>query len=148
MNIVRTDRENPDFTKLVTALNAELSERDGADHAFFAQFSHTETIAHVLIGYIDENPVCCGALRPYDSHRMEVKRMYTVKTHRGRGIAGRILNALEQWSSELGYSHCILETGLNQPEAIRLYEKSGYQLIANYPPYEESRLSRCFEKAV
>ncbi|WP_407644578.1 hypothetical protein [Croceimicrobium hydrocarbonivorans] len=42
----------------------------------------------------------------------------------------------------------ILETGINQPEAIRLYEKNGYQRIPNYPPYEGVETSYCFEKVL
>ena len=34
----------------------------------------------------------------------------------------------------------VLETGLPQPEAIALYEKSGYARILNYGHYRESPL--------
>ena len=50
--------------------------------------------------------------------------MYVELDNRGRGIATAILKELESWALELGYTKLILETGINQPEAIALYQKS------------------------
>ena len=72
--------------------------------------------------------------------------MYTKQKNRGKGIATFVLKELENWAKELGYEKCILETGIKQPEAIRLYEKNGYELIPNYGQYAEVEDSRCFEK--
>jgi len=41
-----------------------------------------------------------------------------------------------------------LETGINQPEAMSLYEKSGFKRIPNYPPYVGVESSFCFEKVL
>jgi len=41
-----------------------------------------------------------------------------------------------------------LETGLRQPEAIALYNKSGYSVIPNYGQYAGKYNSLCFEKSV
>ena len=40
----------------------------------------------------------------------------------------------------------VLETGLRQQEAVRLYQKNGYQLTENYGPYTEMPNSVCFKK--
>lgn len=48
--------------------------------------------------------------------------MYTATDMRGQGIAGKILAALEKWVQEVGYSECILETGINRHAAIALYK--------------------------
>ncbi len=77
---------------------------------------------------------------------MEVKRMYTVPTHRGKGLASQVLNELEKWAGELSYKSCLLETGIKQPEAIRLYQKNGYRIIPNYGQYAGVENSVCFEK--
>lgn len=37
--MLRTDSYNPDFIELVRHLDAELAERDGAEHEFYAQFN-------------------------------------------------------------------------------------------------------------
>ena len=67
---------------------------------------------------------------------------------RGKGIASRILNELENWASELRYDKCILETGKRQPEAISLYQRNGYKLIPNYGQYAGVENSVCFEKQI
>ena len=73
--------------------------------------------------------------------------MFTREQSRGRGIAVQVLNELETWAGEMGYQRLILETGVRQPYAIRLYEKSGYQRMAeNYPPYQDVENSVCLEK--
>ena len=38
----------------------------------------------------------------------------------------------------------VLESGLRQPEAIKLYESSGYTPIPSFGYYQFARLSRCF----
>ena len=77
---------------------------------------------------------------------MEVKLMYTAPEQRGQGIAGQVLGNLESWAHELGYARCLLETGIRQPYAIRLYEKHGYTRIPNYGQYAGVANSVCMEK--
>jgi GNAT superfamily N-acetyltransferase len=77
---------------------------------------------------------------------MEVKRMYVKEEKRGNGVASIVLQELEKWCIELNYEKCILETGLAQPEAIRLYTKNNYQRIPNFGQYEQVVTSVCFEK--
>lgn len=146
--VKRTDSENPDFIDLVQHLDADLAERDGSEHAFYAQFNKIDKIKYVVLVYEKEKPVGCGAIKEYQPGVMEVKRMYTLPGHRGKGIASRVLNELESWTAELGYATCILETGKKQPEAIALYKKNGYQIIPNYGQYAEVEDSICFEKRV
>lgn len=77
---------------------------------------------------------------------MEVKRMFTSPENRGEGIAGQILVELENWAKEINFEKCILETGKKQPEAIRLYKKSGYVITPNYGQYAGIENSVCFMK--
>ena len=145
-DILRTHSDNPDFRGLVALLDQGLAVQNGEDHAFYAQFNKVDKIKHCVIAYLDSQAVGCGAIRAYDDARIEVKRMFVLPEFRGRGIAGKILSALEQWSAELGYPRCILETGKNLPEAIALYLKSGYQITPNYGQYEGVDNSVCMEK--
>ena len=144
----RTDSKNKDFEKLVLKLDKELAERDGEDHTFFAQFNKINRIKYVVLAYSNQEAISCGAIKEYDTKTMEIKRMYTEQTNRGNGIATLVLKELEKWALELGYKKCILETGIKQPEAIRLYKKNGYKLIPNYGQYAEVEDSRCFEKNI
>lgn len=146
--IIRTDSGHKDFRGLVKLLDQELAVIDGDEHAFYDQFNKIDSIKHVLILYDIDIPVSCGAIKEYDAQTMEIKRMYTKREVRGKGIASKTLLALEEWAVELGYKKCILETGVRQPDAIRLYFKNGYTSIENYGPYKEIANSRCFEKIV
>jgi GNAT superfamily N-acetyltransferase len=146
IKVTRTDSDDQDFIQLVKLLDADLAERDGDDHPFYAQYNKIAKIKYVVVVYADSRSVGCGAIKEYDPDSMEVKRMYTLPESRGRGIASRVLAELESWAAELSYKRCILETGKKQPEAIRLYEKNGYTLIPNYGQYAEIENSVCFEK--
>ena len=146
IQLIRTDSENADFIALVRHLDAELAERDGEDHAFYAQFNKIDKLNHAVVAYMDGVPLGCGAMKAFDAQTMEVKRMYVLPESRGKGIATQILAALEQWAIELAVGRCVLETGKRQPEAIQLYQKRGYQAIPNYGQYVGVDNSCCFEK--
>jgi len=143
---IRTDSEHPDFINLVKYLDADLAERDGAEHSFYAQFNKINIIKYVVVAYENDEPVGCGAIKEYSPNSMEVKRMYTSPANRGKGIASKVLTELESWAAELSYEKCVLETGKKQPEAIALYKKNGYSLIPNYGQYAGVENSVCFEK--
>ena len=146
IKLVRTDSDNKDFIHLVKYLDAELAVLDGDEHEFYAQLNKTDKIKHVIVAYEDDKPVSCGAIREYSPTITEVKRMYTLPEYRGKGIATKVLNELESWASKLAYQKCILETGKRQPDAIWLYKKNGYKIIANYGKYVAMENSVCFEK--
>ncbi len=145
-SIKRTDSENVDFIKLVALLDTDLAVRDGADHAFYAQFNKTNMIKHTVVAYIDGKAVACGAFKPYGENAVEIKRMYVSEGHRRMGIAFQVLQELEKWAASLQHNTCVLETGRNQPEAISLYEKAGYHRIPNYGQYAMIENSVCLQK--
>lgn len=148
IKLIRTDSQNNDFIGLVKLLDSELAVRDGDEHGFYAQYNKIDTLKQVVVAFINEIPMGCGAIQHYDKSTMEVKRMFTAPQSRGKGVASAILSELEKWTAELGYKHCILETGIRQPEAIGLYTKCGYKLIPNYGQYGDVADSRCFQKTI
>ncbi|MEZ5427957.1 MAG: GNAT family N-acetyltransferase [Pyrinomonadaceae bacterium] len=146
LKIIRTNSENEDFRELVGLLDRDLSIRDGAEHAFYAQFNKIDMIAHAVVAYQAEEAVGCGAFKKYDDRTVEIKRMYVRPESRSAGIGAEILKELEKWAVEDGFSAAVLETGKKQPEAIRLYQKSDYSLIPNYGQYEGVENSVCMKK--
>lgn len=148
LSLKRTDSSHPDFESLVCMLDQELELRDGADHDFFKQFNKIDHIKFVVLAYSVNIAVGSGAIKHFSEDTMEVKRMFVINNLRGQGIAGKILEELEIWAKELGYTKVVLETGLRQPEAIRLYEKNGYVLIPNYGQYAGVASSVCFSKVL
>ena len=142
----RTHSKDPDFLKLVRELNAELAVRDGADHAFYSQYNTLDAIQHVVLAYMGDRAVGCGAFKPFDAQTLEIKRMYVVTEARSKGVASAILSELEHWGIELGYTSGVLETGKRNPEAVNLYKKYGYERIENFGPYRGVDNSLCFRK--
>ncbi len=148
LTLKRTSSSDPDFQNLVVMLDADLAIRDGKDHAFFAQYNKTDSISHVVVAYENNEPAGCGAIKNFDADTMEVKRMFVKPEFRKKGIASKVLVELETWTAELGFKHCILETGKRQPEAIGLYLTNGYNIIPNYGQYENVETSVCMKKRV
>ncbi|HVE59143.1 MAG TPA: GNAT family N-acetyltransferase [Pyrinomonadaceae bacterium] len=146
--VIRTDSENEDFQELVRLLDEDLAIRDGADHSFYAQFNKIDAIKNVVVVYQNELPVGCGAFKKFDDETVEIKRMFVRPEYRGKGVAGIVLKELENWAGEAGFEFAVLETGKKQPEAIRLYEKSGYALIPNYGQYAGIENSICMKKSL
>ena len=148
LTFLRTNSTHQDFISLVRQLDIELATIDGDEHDFYAQYNKIDKINHVVVAYENELPIACGAIKQFSENTMEVKRMYTLAPYRGKGTASGVLVQLEKWAAEMNYSHCILETGIRQPDAIRLYGKNGYLPIPNYGQYAGVENSRCFEKAL
>ena len=144
----KTDAQDVDFQLLVKELDIDLAIRDGEDHTFYAQFNTTTTIKFAIVAYENDLPVGCGAIKEFSAEAMEVKRMFVPVHERGKGIASMVLTELERWAAEMGYQKCVLETGKKQPEAIKLYLKNGYKVVANYGQYIGVENSVCFEKNV
>ena len=148
IKILRTDSSNQDFINLVKLLDKELQIRDGVEHTFYAQYNKIDKIKNVVVAFYNDTAVGCGAIKEYDISTIEIKRMFVKDEYRSKGIATKILIELELWAGELGYNKCILETGLKQPEAIRLYTKNNYKVIPNYGQYAGVVNSVCMEKVL
>lgn len=146
ITLKRTNSEDIDFKNLVVLLNQDLKIRDGADHDFYNQFNGIDTIKHAIVIYEDEVAIGCGAFREKESDVAEIKRMFVHPDYRKRGIASAVLKELEKWATEVDYKYTLLETGVNQPEAIALYKKQDYAIIPNYPPYDVMDNSVCMKK--
>ncbi|REG99755.1 GNAT family N-acetyltransferase [Flavobacterium aquicola] len=145
-SIQRTTAENKDFRKLVVLLDEFLAKLDGEDHAFYAQFDKLDKINNVVVCYHDDIAIGCGAFKEFDTDTVEIKRMFVHPDFRGKGTASAVLKELELWAGENNYSSCVLETGINNPKAIALYRRSGYEIIPNYGQYENVETSACLKK--
>jgi GNAT superfamily N-acetyltransferase len=80
--------------------------------------------------------VGCGGWRAHGQDA-ELKRMYTAPAVRGRGVARRLLAAIEESAQTAGCKRVILETGDKHPEAIGLYTSAGYERIEDFGFYKD-----------
>jgi len=148
IQLLRTTSANKDFIQLTNELDAFLRIHDGEAHSFYSHYNKIDTLKFVVVACLDAVPVGCGAIKHFTDVAMEVKRMYVLPTKRNEGIATVLLKDLENWTTELKYKKCLIETGSRLPEAIQLYKKNGYQLIPNYGQYIGVDDSLCFEKVL
>ena len=137
--------ESPDSAELMTELGRELRERYGGDLEPGAKPS-AEDVAVFLVAREDGRALGCGALRSLGEPVVEIKRMFVRPAARGRGVGAALLGELEREAVERGFRVVRLETGPLQPEAIHLYERTGYREIPCFGSYAGGAASRCFER--
>ncbi|MGV9251781.1 GNAT family N-acetyltransferase [Streptomyces sp. NPDC003697] len=148
--------DHPDAIKLNDQVQEEYHLRygDGGDATPLDPADFAPPNGVYLIAYdVDGTPVATGGWRTQDKNGegnedgdAELKRMYVVEDMRGRGLARRMLAALEEDARAAGRLRMVLETGDQQPEAIALYTSSGYAPCAKFGYYREYESSMCFAK--
>lgn len=147
---------------------------DDAEAIFFASALHNE----MVVRYEDPDPcggpgpldprarwllviadsgeaVGVGAVQPL-SHTVdaaapdegEIKRVYITPSARGQGLSKMLMAELEVIAVREGWPRLRLETGVRQPEAVALYQSSGWIPVPAYGHYKSSPESRCFAKVV
>ncbi|MGH8855377.1 MAG: GNAT family N-acetyltransferase [Telluria sp.] len=78
----------------------------------------------------------------------EVKRMVVAQACRGRGTGQQLLEHLAMFARMAGVRILRLETGIHQPEAIRLYERFGFTRCDPFGEYRPDPLSLFMEKSL
>jgi GNAT superfamily N-acetyltransferase len=146
--------DHADAERLRLAQRRELDARYGSDdHEPGTPPSASDVPIFLMARDADGVAQACGGLRPLPDSvlgpgSVEVKRMYVDPSARGSGIATAVLRALEDRARELGSSRLVLETGTMQPDAIRFYEREGYERIPLFGAYAGSQWSVCFARPI
>jgi len=156
LRIVQVAADHPDVTLLVTEVQAEYARRYGSPDESpvdVAEFTLPE--GAFLLGYVGDDPAVSGAWRQVGlpagvagKAAAEIKRMYVRPAHQRAGLARLMLARLEEEIRSAGCDVAVLSTGDRQPEAIALYESSGYRPIASFGHYADSPVNRSFAKAL
>ncbi len=145
---------SPEGEALRRAQRAELDARYGSDDHEPGSPPTADDIAVFVVARDGAGTaVGCGALRllegaSADRGSAEIKRMYVLPASRGSGAATAVLRALEAEAARRGVGELLLETGTEQPDAIRFYEREGYRLIPNFGPYRGEPLSVCYARTL
>ena len=151
-------RERPDTDtarSLIGELDAYLSP------LYPAESQHGYDVAKLIeqgveffVLYEDGAPAGCGGVQllgkpsDHEDGYGEIKRMYVRPAFRGRGYAKTMLGHLEGVAAAKGYSKVRLEVGVSQPEALGLYERTGYYRIPPFGDYWDDPLSWFYEKTL
>lgn len=99
-----------------------------------------------LVALSDGMPIGCVGIKGNGSPIAEVKRLWIAPSARGLGLAKRLMNDVEDRARALGIQTLRLDTNSALPEAIRLYQTTGWTEIARFndDPYPD----HFFEKAL
>jgi GNAT superfamily N-acetyltransferase len=150
-HLEQVSADHPDAILLSKAMGDELGARYDFQKGFDPQprsvFERTLG-GQFLVGYIDDLPVACGGYRMLETGVAEIRQMFVVPEHRGKGFARDLLDVLETFAIKSRYRIARLETGTLQPDAIHLYSKARYRTIDKYGPHRDNPRSICFEKAL
>jgi GNAT superfamily N-acetyltransferase len=132
------------IAELQTQLNS-LSYPPESRHGFSVEKLLREGVAF-FVTRRDDVPAGCGAIKLFGTEYGEIKRMYVRPRFRGLGLGKLMLTRLANYVLERQVSLLRLETGIYQTEAIRLYERFGFQRRGPFGEYENDPLSIYFEK--
>jgi putative acetyltransferase len=149
MHFERTAWNDVRFKELTGMLDNELHGNYEALQAFYDKKNVIQSNSYVVLCIDKERPIACGCIRETDDEStVELKRMFTKKEERGKGIGKILVEELEKWAFEMKKSTIILETGIKQEAAIAMYKKIGFTVIKNYGEYEGIENSICMSKGI
>jgi putative acetyltransferase len=138
-----------DVRALVAALNEytyELTPAEYRHHMTVEQMAQPDTT--LFVAREGGRAVAMGALRRRGDGVAEVKRMYTLPSHRGRGLGRAVLARIEQLAREGGIERLVLETGSNFDAARHVYEGAGFSACESVLDYPPSAWTAFYEKAL
>ena len=138
---VAVTQDDPRAHPLLDALAVEYAQRYESTPQAVMTWLKAAPIAEFaspdggfVIGEVDGIPVTGGAFQRFDTETAELKRIWTDRAHRRRGLATALLVELEDIIAARGYRRVYLTTGHRQPEAEALYESAGYTRLSEPLP--------------
>jgi putative acetyltransferase len=149
-----TPPDHPQVRVLIDELDAYLASLYEPEDNYLLDFEALKHPSVMFLGAWDgETVVACGAVRVMPGEPAtqgegygEIKRMYVSPARRGLRIGQALLDALEGGLRGRRVARALLETGADQAEALRLYERCGYERRAPFGGYPDNGLSVFMEK--
>jgi GNAT superfamily N-acetyltransferase len=131
--------DDPPARELVGRVQQEYVTRyGGPDEAVVDPAEFEPPAGLFLVAEVDGVPAGCGAWRVHTPGVAEVKRVYVEPAFRRRGLARRIMAALEDGAAAAGHRAVVLNSGRRQPEALALYTMLGYAPVPGYGVYADA----------
>jgi putative acetyltransferase len=148
LTIAQERPDQPEVVALLDALDAYLGTLYAPEdnHILDVQALLAPEV-RFFVARQDGRAVGTGAVR-LAAGSGEIKRMYVAPEQRGRRIAEQLLQALETQLRSEGIGLAKLETGRDQAEALRLYERCGYRRCAAFGGYPDNGLSVFLDKTL
>lgn len=151
MNIEYLDPDSPEVQALLAVSDAYYVNLYPAESNHLESSDDLKKPNVLFVGCrIDGELVASGAARIMqdDGSYAEIKRVFVVDDHRGKGLSSKVMRFLETELQGRGVSLFRLETGVKQPEALGLYRKLGYLERGPFGSYRADPYSVFMEKQV
>ena len=124
-------------SEIVKPLFLEYSQIKGAESCFV---SFDKEIADlnayykggiILVGYENDNPVSCVALKKIDDKTCEGKRLFIKPEYRGKGYARVVLSVMMEKAKKLGFEEIVFTTKPSvMKTAYSLYQRMGFEELS------------------
>ena len=121
----------------VRELFVEYSHIKGAESCFVSFDKELNDLAGfyaggaILVGYEDDKPVACVAIKRMSDTTCEGKRLFIKPEYRGKGYARIMIKAMTDKASELGFEEVVFTT---KPEVMSvgygLYKRMGFEELS------------------
>ena len=126
VEIVLTRIASPDVLLLFSEYDDFIIDFLGEDSVYYTRYSENEGIDSVWVAYCDGVPVGCAGYRPTASGTGEVKRLFTKREYRGRGISKLLLEKVVDCAKRRGDRALCLSTRATLEPAVALYRQFGF----------------------
>ena len=124
-------------TETVRELFVEYSHIKGAESCFVSFDKELNDLSGyysggaILVGFEDDKPVACVAIRKISDETCEGKRLFIKHEYRGKGYARVMIKAMTDKASELGFKEVVFTT---KPEVMTvgygLYKRMGFEELS------------------
>ncbi|WP_232237061.1 GNAT family N-acetyltransferase [Thiosulfatihalobacter marinus] len=138
------DPRSPDAVACLQAYYDELARRfdTGFDVNLSADPDATDMLAPrgaFLVAYAGTLARGCVGVKGTDKGYGEIKRLWVSPEARGLGLSKRLMDQAEKTARTLGIATLRLDTNAALPEAIRLYQTTGWTEIDRFndDPYPD-----------
>lgn len=142
---------HPDAARLLRAFYEEQVGRYGfADPVELNACEYTAPNGVFVVLYHAMVPRGSGGYRWFDhgAHTVEIKKAYIVPEARGLGAGRALLSWLERHAIAAGAHRAILETGVNNTAALRLFTSAGYRPVQPYVEGRDPEINRAFARSL
>ena len=126
-------KESKDY-EVIKDLFKEYSQIKGAEGCFVSFDKEISDLGGfyaggaILLGFEDDAPVACIAIRKMDNNKCEGKRLFIKPEYRGKGYARKMMNAMLEEAKKLGFKELVFTT---RPEVMAigygLYKRMGFE---------------------
>jgi len=124
-NVIKTVLEEYGLGWEADANGCGCADQDAVD----VEKHYLETGGEFWVVERDGGIVGTGGYHPIErgKNAVEIRKMYLLPAARGHGLGRHLLSQLEQSAANNGFAQVWVETASALKEAVRLYERNGYE---------------------